>query len=131
MIKLLQEIPRSVFWSAGSSNAFSQEGNTDHCLCNEERMHLFFISVTTKGKICEFHVGCCACILSILIPGKKMLISSPTRKSSIVNIIMLIMATYLLKWFNFKVFIDFWPWFCWELNENLANVNKLAYFMTD
>ena len=53
-------------------------------------MHLFLITVTIKGKICEFRLGCCACILSILMPGKKMLISSPTRKSSIVNIIMLI-----------------------------------------
>ena len=34
VIKLLKEIPGLVFWSAGSSNAFS-EGNTDHCLCNE------------------------------------------------------------------------------------------------
>ena len=67
------------------------------------------ILVQPGGNFFKFHLGCCACILPILLPGKKMLVSSPTRKSIVVNIIKMT-ATYLLKPFNFKVFIDFWPW---------------------
>ena len=37
----VHEIPISVFWSAGSSYAFSQTSCTNHCLCKEERIHLF------------------------------------------------------------------------------------------
>ena len=88
---------------------------------------------SNQGEIFfKFHLGCCVCILPILLPGKKMLVSSPTRKSIVVNIIQMT-ATYLLKPFNFKVFIDFWPWCVWELHITLAkvHVNKLAYFMTD
>ena len=40
-IKLLHEIPVSVSWLAHSSYAFSHVSKTDHCLCKEERMHLF------------------------------------------------------------------------------------------
>ena len=65
----------------------------------------------TREKFFKFHLGCCVCILPILLPGKKMLVSSPTRKSIVVNIIKMT-AIYLLKPFNFKVFIDFWPWCC-------------------
>ena len=67
------------------------------------------ILVQPGGNFFKFHVGCCVCILPILLPSKKMLVSSPTRKSIVVNIIKMT-ATYLLKPFNFKVFIDFWPW---------------------
>ena len=84
----------------------------------------------TREKFFKFHLGCCVCILPILLPGKKMLVSSPTRKSIVVNIIKMT-AIYLLKPFNFKVFIDFWPWCVWGLHVTLAKVNKLAYFMTD
>ena len=74
----------------------------------KKREYTFFlIIVKTKEKICEFHLGCCVCILPISLPGKKMLVFSPTRKSIVVNIIK-ITATYLLKPFNFKVFIDLW-----------------------
>ena len=106
-IKLRHKIPISVSWSAGSSYPFSHVWNTDHCLSKEERINLFLIIVTTRGKICEFHLVCCVCILPILLPGKKMLVFSPTRKLIVVNIIKMT-ATYLLKTFNFKVFIDFW-----------------------
>ena len=88
------------------------KAKSDKVATRIEREYTFLlIIVTTGGKICEFHLRCCAWILSILLPGKKMLVSSPTRKSSIVNIIK-ITATYLLKPFDFKVFIDFWPRFC-------------------
>ena len=68
----VHEIPISVFWSAGSSYAFSQTSCTNHCLCKEESITFFLIIVKTKEKICEFHLGCCVCILPISLPGKKM-----------------------------------------------------------
>ena len=98
----------------------------------KKREYTFFlIIVTTKEKICEFHLGCCVCILPILLPGKKMLVFFPQLEKSIVVNIIKITAIYLLKPFNLKVFIDLWTWCCWELHITLAKVNKLAYFMTE
>ena len=128
-IKLLHEIPISVSWSAGSSYAFSHVRNTDHCLRKKERIHLFSNHSNNQGENLWITSRMLCMHSPILLPGWFF---SPTRKSIVVNIIKMT-ATYLLKPFNFKVFIDFWPWCVWELHVTLAkvHVNKLAYFMTD
>ena len=44
----------------------------------KKREYSFFLIIEkTKEKICEFHLGCCVCILPISLPGKKMLVFFP------------------------------------------------------
>ena len=39
----------------------------------KKREYTFFLIIVTS----EFHLGCCVCILPILLPGKKMLVFFP------------------------------------------------------
>ena len=106
VIKLLHEIhvPISVSWSAGSSYTFSRMSNTDRCLSKEERIHLFSNHSNNQGENLWITSRMLCMHSPMLLPGWFF---SPTRKSIVVNIIKMT-ATYLLKPFNFKVFIDFW-----------------------
>ena len=106
--------------------AFSHVRNTDHCLHRKERIHLFSNHSNNQGENLWITSRMLCMHSPILLPGWFF---SPTRKSIVVNIIKMT-ATYLLKPFNFKVFIDFWTKGCWELLVTLAKVNKLAYFTT-
>ena len=114
---------RLVFWSAGSSYAFSQVRITDYCLCKADRIHFFQIFV---------NLGCCTYILPIMIlqPGKKSLVSSKTTSGIVKTIKMTATYMHLEKHSISKFSLT-----CglgivyWELN--LANVSKPADLMTD
>ena len=66
---------RLVFWSAGSSYAFSQVRSTDYCLCKVHAENTLFPKFV--------NLGCCTSILPmmILLPGNKGLVSSTTTFS--------------------------------------------------
>ena len=50
----------------------------------KKREYTFFlIIVTTKEKICEFHLRCCVCILPISLSGKKMLVFYPQLENQL------------------------------------------------
>ena len=114
---------RLVFWSAGSSYAFSQVRITDYCLCKADRIHFFQIFV---------NLGCCTYILPIMIlqPGNKSLVSSKTTSGIVKTIKMTATYMHLEKHSISKFSLT-----CglgivyWELN--LANVSKPADLMTD
>ena len=112
---------RFVFWSTGSSYAFSQVRSTDYCLCRADRIHFFQIFV---------NLGCSTYILPIMIlqPGNKSLVSSKTTSGIVKTIKMT--ATYMhlekhsISKFSLTRGLGI---VCWELN--LANVSKPADLM--
>ena len=115
---------RLVFWSAGSSYAFSQVRSTDYCLCKVHAENTLFPKFV--------NLGCCTCILPMMIlqPCNRSLVFSATTLSIVKTIEMTATYMNLLKHSISKFSLT-----CglgivrWELN--LANVNKPADLMTD
>ena len=90
---------RFVFWSAGSSYAFSQVRSTDYCLCKVHAENTLFPKFV--------NLGCCTCILPmmILLPGNKSSVSSATKFSIVSRPSKWLPPTCISKSIQFQSFL--------------------------